>query len=110
MSLQERQDPIFEFERLVKAGSYFEAHEAMEDIWIEHGRRFGDVWQGLTQLAVSLTHASRGNHRGAARVNQKAMAKLNDAGREEEAIRAAVDLAQAIYEDLMAGEARRNSD
>jgi uncharacterized protein len=52
-------------QRLLDAGRPFHAHEVLEAAWksSEPGER--DLWQGLTQLAVGLTHALRGNATGA---------------------------------------------
>jgi predicted metal-dependent hydrolase len=50
----------------------------MENVWIEQGRQRGDLWQGLTQLAVALAHVARGNRAGARRVYRKALSKLPD--------------------------------
>jgi uncharacterized protein len=53
-------------QRLLDEGMPFHAHEVLEAAWksAEPGER--DLWQGLAQLAVGLTHALRGNARGAA--------------------------------------------
>lgn len=77
---------IARFRVEIHAGRFFEAHEIMEAVWIENGRRRGDVWQGLTQLAVALMHASRGNHAGAARVYAKALKNLEQPAREFPAV------------------------
>jgi uncharacterized protein len=52
-------------QRLLDEGKPFHAHEVLEAAWksAEPGER--DLWQGLAQLAVGLTHALRGNARGA---------------------------------------------
>ena len=55
-----------EAQELLDAGRPFHAHEVLEDAWksaVEEERR---LWRGLAQLAVGLTHAARGNGRGAA--------------------------------------------
>jgi uncharacterized protein len=53
-------------QRLLDEGMPFHAHEVLEAAWksAEPGER--DLWQGLAQLAVGLTHVLRGNARGAA--------------------------------------------
>jgi hypothetical protein len=43
----------------------FAAHEVLEDAWRAAPTDERDLWQGLAQLAVGLTHAMRGNPRGA---------------------------------------------
>ncbi len=101
MSHQAQNHHLRVFNRLIVAGEYFEAHEAMEEVWIAEGRPAGDLWQGLTQLAVALAHADRGNRRGARRVFAKARDKLSEAERRDERIKAVVDLACGRYEALM---------
>jgi hypothetical protein len=50
---------------LLDAGRPFHAHEVLEDTWKGAPPQERDLWQGLAQLAVGLTHALRGNRRGA---------------------------------------------
>ena len=42
------------------------AHEVLEDAWKSCPEPERQLWRGLAQLAVGLTHAARGNARGAA--------------------------------------------
>jgi uncharacterized protein len=51
---------------LLDEGRPFHAHEVLEAAWKSAGPDERDLWQGLAQLAVGLTHALRGNARGAA--------------------------------------------
>lgn len=44
----------------------FHAHEVLEGCWKGADGAERDLWQGLAQVAVGLTHARRGNARGAA--------------------------------------------
>ena len=44
----------------------FHAHEVLEASWKSAPAAERDLWQGLAQIAVGLTHARRGNARGAA--------------------------------------------
>jgi hypothetical protein len=53
-------------QRLLDAGRPFEAHEVLEDAWKAAPEAERDLWRGLAQLAVGLTHAGRGNRTGAA--------------------------------------------
>lgn len=55
-----------EVQRLVDAGLPFRAHEVAEAMWKHAETPERDLWQGLAQLMVGLTHAERGNHVGAA--------------------------------------------
>jgi uncharacterized protein len=53
-------------QRLIDEGRPFHAHEVLEAAWKSSAPGDRDLWQGLTQLAVGLTHALRGNATGAA--------------------------------------------
>lgn len=46
----------------------FQAHEVLEVVWKAAPESERDLWRGLAQLAVGLTHAQRGNLVGAARL------------------------------------------
>jgi hypothetical protein len=52
-------------DELLRAGRPFHAHEVLEASWKSGPRHERDLWQGLAQVAVGLTHAHRGNARGA---------------------------------------------
>ena len=52
-------------DELLRAGRPFHAHEVLEASWKTGPARERDLWQGLAQVAVGLTHAHRGNARGA---------------------------------------------
>ncbi|MGW3244396.1 DUF309 domain-containing protein [Streptomyces sp. NPDC001070] len=59
-------ESLAEAQRLLDAGLPFHAHEVFEDAWksaSDPGERA--LWKGLAQFAVALTHAARGNARGA---------------------------------------------
>jgi uncharacterized protein len=53
-------------QRLIDTGRPFGAHEVLEASWKSAPPDERDLWQGLAQIAVGLTHAHRGNARGAA--------------------------------------------
>ncbi len=53
-------------QRLLDAGRPFHAHEVLEASWKRAPEAERELWRGLAQLAVGLTHAQRGNARGAA--------------------------------------------
>jgi hypothetical protein len=55
-----------EAQALLDAGRPFHAHEVLEDAWKSAPDAERQLWRGLAQLAVGLTHALRGNARGAA--------------------------------------------
>ena len=52
-------------DRLLREGRPFHAHEVLEAAWKSGPATERDLWQGLAQIAVGLTHARRGNARGA---------------------------------------------
>jgi hypothetical protein len=54
--------------QLVREGRPFAAHEVLEARWKAGPQAERDLWQGLAQLCVGLTHSARGNHVGAARL------------------------------------------
>jgi len=53
-------------QRLVDDGRPFQAHEVLEAAWRTAPSGERDLWRALAQIAVGLTHARRGNPRGAA--------------------------------------------
>ena len=57
---------LAEAQALLDAGRPFHAHEVLEDAWKSAPDAERQLWRGLAQLAVGLTHALRGNDRGAA--------------------------------------------
>jgi len=57
---------LAEAQELLDAGRPFHAHEVLEDAWKSAAGEERQLWRGLAQLAVGLTHAARGNSRGAA--------------------------------------------
>jgi hypothetical protein len=52
-------------DELLRTGRPFHAHEVLEASWKAGPAAERDLWQGLAQIAVGLTHAHRGNARGA---------------------------------------------
>jgi len=53
---------------------YFECHEVMEELWLDHGR--DPVLQGLLQAAVGLYHWRNDNRAGAVKLFTGALRKL----------------------------------
>jgi hypothetical protein len=51
--------------RLLAEGRPFHAHEVFEAAWKSAAGQDRELWRGLAQIAVGLTHARRGNARGA---------------------------------------------
>jgi hypothetical protein len=58
-------ESLAEAQRLLDAGRPFHAHEVLEDAWKSAPEDERQLWRGLAQLAVGLTHAARGNAQGA---------------------------------------------
>ncbi|MGQ4511254.1 DUF309 domain-containing protein [Streptomyces sp. DW26H14] len=61
-------ESVAEAQRLLDAGMPFHAHEVFEDAWKSGPAEERALWRGLAQLAVGLTHAARGNAKGAQRL------------------------------------------
>ena len=61
---------------LVREGSYFEAHEVLEEAWRAAPAAERDFFQGLVHVAVAWYQAGRGNHPGCERQLAKAMRRL----------------------------------
>jgi hypothetical protein len=64
--------------QLVGEGRPFAAHEVLEARWKAGPAVERDLWQGLAQLCVGLTHASRGNELGAARLVDRGAQRLGE--------------------------------
>lgn len=64
-------------QHLLDAGRPFHAHEVLEAAWKVAPTAERDLWQGLAQVAVGLTHAMRGNARGAAALLRRGAARLD---------------------------------
>lgn len=100
--------------RLLIEGRPFHAHEVFEAAWKSIPGPDRELWRGLAQIAVGLTHARRGNARGAvvllrrgahhvaecAAASTQVDAALLDPGR---VAAQAVDLAQRIERDGLVG-------
>lgn len=61
---------------LVEGGRPFSAHEVLEARWKAGPAEERDLWQGLAQLCVAMTHEARGNGVGAARLFERAAGRL----------------------------------
>ena len=103
------QDAVPAAQRLIDSGHPFHAHELLEACWKAAPDDGRELWRGLAQLAVGLTHARRGNDRGAvallrrgaltARAAPGAAPAVLDLHR---ACQEAVDLADRISRDGLA--------
>lgn len=58
-------EAVAEAQRLLDGELPFQAHEVLEGAWKDAGDDTRELWRALAQLAVGLTHAQRGNARGA---------------------------------------------
>jgi uncharacterized protein len=67
---------LAEAQRLLDEGMPFHAHEVLEGTWKAAPAAERDLWQGLAQLAVGLTHVLRGNPAGAATLLRRGRARL----------------------------------
>lgn len=61
---------------LLDGGRPFAAHEVFEARWKDAPQAERDLWQGLAQICVGLTHAERGNSVGAARLLERGSGRV----------------------------------
>jgi len=91
---------------LLDHGLAFSAHEVLEAAWKYGPDDERMLWQGLAQLAVGITHAQRGNVKGATSLLRSASARLAHAdrpGRHGIDVAGLVDFAETLIDDLAAG-------
>ena len=69
-------ESLVEAQRLLDAGRPFHAHEVLEATWKAAPEDERDLWQGLAQLAVGLTHVLRDNPRGARTLLERARRRI----------------------------------
>jgi uncharacterized protein len=69
-------EALDEAQRLLDEGYPFHAHEVLEAVWKSAPGPERDLWQGLAQLAVGLTHVLRGNRLGGARLLRRGAARI----------------------------------
>jgi len=69
-------ESLREAERLLAAGRPFHAHEVLEGAWKACGDDTRELWKGLAQLAVGITHVRRGNDVGAVRLLTRAADRI----------------------------------
>jgi hypothetical protein len=73
-------ETLAEARRLVEEGRPFSAHEVLEARWKDGPADERQLWQGLAQLCVALTHAARGNGVGAVRLVERGGGRLDQYG------------------------------
>ncbi len=61
---------------LLDRGRPFAAHEVLEAVWKAAPAGERDLWQGLAQVCVGITHALRGNAVGATRLLRRGADRL----------------------------------
>jgi hypothetical protein len=69
-------ETLVEAQRLLDEGYPFHAHEVLEAAWKAAPDAERELWRGLAQLAVGLTHARRGNAVGAPRLLRRAADRI----------------------------------
>ncbi len=70
------EESLAEAQRLLDNGMPFHAHEVLEGTWKAAPEAERDLWQGLAQLCVGLTHALRGNQSGAVALLNRGSARI----------------------------------
>ncbi len=93
MSMSE-QEALSLAQELIDEGRPFHAHEVLEAVWKSGTAGDPELWRGLAQIAVGLTHARRGNQRGATALLRRGADAVATAA--PSASRAARDLADRI--------------
>ena len=93
---------------LLAQGRAFAAHEIFEAVWKACPQQERDLWQGLAQVCVGITHLQRGNSVGAQTLLRRGAGHLReDAGTGPEAIgldpAAIVDRALALADRVASG-------
>jgi hypothetical protein len=69
-------ESLAEARRLMAEGRPFHAHEVLEDAWKAGPVAERQLWRGLAQIAVGITHAARGNRVGAGRLVERGIANI----------------------------------
>lgn len=62
--------------RLIDEGRAFAAHELLEARWKASPAQERDLWQGLAQICVGLTHMARGNTTGGQRLLDRGAGRI----------------------------------
>ncbi|GLZ13781.1 hypothetical protein Acsp04_40160 [Actinomadura sp. NBRC 104425] len=69
-------EALTEAQRLLDADRPFHAHEVLEAAWKSAEEPERELWRGLAQVAVGITHLRRGNARGAKALLTRAADRL----------------------------------
>ena len=70
-------ESLIEAYQLLSEGHPFHAHEILEDAWKSRPENERELWRGLAQLAVGVTHAARGNAVGGVRLIERGARNLS---------------------------------
>jgi hypothetical protein len=92
-------------QRLIDDGRAFHAHEVLEAAWKDGPDHEKELWQGLAQLMVGITHVQRGNVGGARALLHRAVGRLASAAVAPYGIDVTglIDHAETVDADLAAG-------
>ncbi|MEU8173520.1 DUF309 domain-containing protein [Microbispora hainanensis] len=74
------EEALEEARKLLAAGRPFHAHEVLEARWKTGPAEERELWQGLAQICVGLTHIQRGNLSGAAALLTRGSGRLGAYG------------------------------
>ena len=88
---------------LYNGGSYFEAHEAWEEVWLDAENSEREFYQGLIQITAAFVHVMRNEYPGSVRLLDAGISKLARYGVRKEGIDLAsfVDGARKARESLL---------
>lgn len=71
-------ETLAEATRLLGLGRPFSAHEVLEARWKAAPSAERDLWQGLAQICVGLTHLARGNDTGGLRLLERGSGRVDE--------------------------------
>ena len=75
-------DPRYQkYWRHFRTGEFWDAHEVLEDLWLDTEEPAKTFYQGLIQVAASLHHLGNGNMHGAEKLARTAREKLQPYGK-----------------------------
>ncbi|WP_218566205.1 DUF309 domain-containing protein [Vallicoccus soli] len=69
-------ESLVEAQRRLDLGEPFQAHEVLEGTWKAAPEPERELWRGLAQVAVGLTHLARGNSAGAVALLERGGARV----------------------------------
>lgn len=96
--------------RLLAEGRPFHAHEVFEAAWKSVPGEERELWRGLAQIAVGLTHARRGNARGAVALLRRGAGHVAEFADTEFADTEFADTGAEVDAGLVAGQAADLAD